>query len=273
MTFLQALILGVIQGLTEFLPISSSAHLVITPFLLNWQLPYQQVFAFDVLIQVGTLLAVIIYFWSDLYQIILAFIRALWRRKPFENQTARLGWSLILATLPAGILGLLLKDQVEAAFNSPAAASGFLFVTASLLFLAERVGKKVNTLQKLSWLDALVFGAFQALSIFPGVSRSGATISGGMLRHFQRRDAARFSFLMSIPVMLAAGVIGIIDLLKVPDLSSFLPVLLLGFLSAVIVGYLSIHWLLGFLMRRSLNAFALYCAVLGTVVLLLIYAF
>ncbi|MEJ5202142.1 MAG: undecaprenyl-diphosphate phosphatase, partial [Anaerolineales bacterium] len=232
MTFLQAFILGVIQGLTEFLPISSSAHLVITPFLLNWQLPHQQVFAFDVLIQVGTLLAVIIYFWSDLYQIILAFIRALWRRKPFENQTARLGWSLILATLPAGILGLLLKDQVEAAFNSPAAASGFLFVTASLLFLAERVGKKMNTLQKLSWLDALVFGAFQALSIFPGVSRSGATISGGMLRHFQRRDAARFSFLMSIPVMLAAGVIGIIDLLKVPDLSSFLPVLLLGFISA-----------------------------------------
>lgn len=271
MTLLQALILGIVQGLTEFLPVSSSAHLVITPFLLNWKIPRQQVFAFDVLIQVGTLVAVIVYFWSDLYKILLAFLRALWKRNPFETQQARLGWYLILATLPAGILGLLLKDRVEAAFNSPTAAGSFLFITALLLFLAERVGKRLNTLQQLNWLDALVFGVFQALSIFPGISRSGSTIAGGMLRHFQRSDAARFSFLMSVPVMLAAGVIGMVDLLKVPYLSSFLPALLLGFLSAAIVGYFSIHWLLGFLMRRSLSVFAIYCIALGAVVLALAY--
>ncbi len=165
----------------------------------------------------------------------------------------------------------MLKDRVEAAFNSPTAAGSFLFVTALLLFLAERVGKRLNTLHQLNWLDTLVFGAFQALAIFPGISRSGSTIAGGMLRHYQRRDAARFSFLMSIPVMLAAGAIGMIDLLQVPDLFNFLPALLIGFLSAAIVGYLSIHWLLGFLMRRSLNGFAIYCMTLGTIVLTLTY--
>ncbi len=110
MTFLQALILGIVQGLTEFLPISSSAHLVILPFLLHWQLPQDQVFAFDVLVQLGTLVAVIVYFWNDVVQILKAFFHALWQRKPFVNQQARLGWYLILATIPAGILGLLLKD-------------------------------------------------------------------------------------------------------------------------------------------------------------------
>ncbi len=131
----------------------------------------------------------------------------------------------------------------------------------------------MNTLQKLNWLDSLIFGIFQAFAIFPGISRSGATITGGMLRHYQRSEAARFSFLMSIPVMLAAGALSVLDLRTVPNLSDFLPVLLLGFLSAAVVGYLSIHWLLGFLMHRSLNVFGIYCAALGALVLALIYVF
>src|SRR5512133_3470377 len=142
MTLLQSLILGIIQGLTEFLPISSSAHLVLIPHLLGWQIPEAQVFPFDVLVQIGTLVAVILYFWTDLWVIIRGFIKALVDRKPFEGEPARFGWYLLLATIPAGIAGILIKDQVEAAFNSPTSTALFLFVTAALLILAELIGKR-----------------------------------------------------------------------------------------------------------------------------------
>ncbi|MHB8089795.1 MAG: undecaprenyl-diphosphate phosphatase, partial [Anaerolineaceae bacterium] len=132
MTLLQSIILGIVQGLTEFLPISSSAHLVLIPELLGWQIPEVQVFPFGVLVQMGTIIAVILYFWSDLWKIIKAFVKALVDRKPFEDPNARLGWYLILATIPAGLSGMLLKDKVEAVFNDPNATAYFLFGTAAL---------------------------------------------------------------------------------------------------------------------------------------------
>jgi len=267
MTLLQSLILGIIQGLTEFLPISSSAHLVLIPHLLGWQIPEAQVFPFDVLVQIGTLVAVILYFWTDLWVIVRGFIKALVDRKPFEGEPARMGWYLLLATIPAGIAGILIKDQVEAAFNSPTATALFLFITAALLILAELIGKRTRTLSEIRWLDALWIGIFQALSLFPGISRSGSTIAGGMTRNFDRPSAARFSFLMSIPVMIGAGLVSIKDALEVPNLGDFLPVLLVGFLSALLVGYLSIHWLLKFLVKRPLYVFAVYCVVFALVVL------
>lgn len=267
MTLLQSLILGIIQGLTEFLPISSSAHLVLIPHLLGWQIPEAQVFPFDVLVQIGTLVAVILYFWTDLWIIVRGFIKALVDRKPFEGEPARMGWYLLLATIPAGIAGILIKDQVEAAFNSPTTTALFLFVTAALLILAEKIGKRTRTLSEIRWLDALWIGIFQALSLFPGISRSGSTIAGGMTRNFDRPSAARFSFLMSIPVMIGAGLVSIKDALEVPNLGEFLPVLLVGFLSALLVGYLSIHWLLKFLVKRPLYVFAVYCVVVALVVL------
>ncbi len=267
MTLLQSLILGIIQGLTEFLPISSSAHLVLIPHLLGWQIPEAQVFPFDVLVQIGTLVAVILYFWTDLWVIVRGFIKALVDRKPFEGEPARMGWYLLLATFPAGIAGILIKDQVEAAFNSPTTTALFLFVTAALLVLAEKIGKRTRTLPEIRWLDALWIGIFQAVSLFPGISRSGSTITGGMTRNFDRPSAARFSFLMSIPVMIGAGLVSIKDALEVPNLGEFLPVLLVGFLSALLVGYLSIHWLLKFLVKRSLYIFAIYCVIFALVVL------
>ncbi len=269
MTFLQSLLLGLIQGLTEFLPISSSAHLVLVPYLLGWAIPEEQIFPFDVLVQLGTLAAVIIYFWKDLWGILTAWFRALRTRKPFGDPQARLGWYLILATIPAGILALLIKKQVEAAFQSPLITAAFLFVTAALLLLAERLGKRTRAMDSLTWKDALWIGAFQAVSIFPGVSRSGSTMAGGMTRHLDRRAASRFSFLMSVPVMLAAGAASIPDLLDVPNLGSFLPMIAVGFVTAGVVGYLSIHWLLSFISKHSFKAFAIYCAALGALVLLL----
>jgi len=269
MSFLQSLILGIIQGLTEFLPVSSSAHLVLVPYILKWKIPESQVFPFDVLVQIGTLLAVIVYFRKDLWSIIRGFVQALIKRKPFETAESRMGWYLILATIPAGLAGIFLKDRVEAAFNNPRITAIFLFVTALFLLGSEFLGKQNRKLEDIGWLDALVTGFFQAFSIFPGISRSGSTITGGMLRHFERPAAAHFAFLMSIPVMLAAGIFSIPDLLDVPDLGSFLPVLIVGFVAAAIVGYLSIHWLLRFLSKKSLIYFAAYCVLLGSLVLIL----
>ena len=269
MTVLQSLILGIIQGLTEFLPISSSAHLVLVPYILNWSIPESQIFPFDVLVQLGTLAAVIAYFWRDLVTIIKAFVRGILRKKPFADPDARTGWYLVFATIPAGLAGLLLKSKVEAAFNSPKVTAIFLFFTAFLLVLAEFIGRRKRELKDLNWKDALWIGIFQAFSIFPGVSRSGSTIAGGMTRQLQRPAAARFAFLMSIPVMLAAGIFSIPDLLDVPNLGAFLPVLAVGFVAAVIVGYLSIRWLLNFLNKRSLVWFAGYCVLLAAAVLII----
>ncbi len=269
MTLIQSIILGIVQGLTEFLPISSSAHLVLIPNLLGWQIPEAQVFPFGVLVQMGTIIAVILYFWSDLWKIIKAFFKGLVDRKPFEDPNARLGWFLILATIPAVLSGMLLKSKVEAAFNDASATAYFLFGTAALLVLAETISKRTRNLMSMTWFDALWMGLFQAISIFPGISRSGSTIAGGMTRNMDRPSAARFSFLMSIPVMIGAGVVSISDVLKVPDLSSFLPKIIVGIIVALLVGYLSIHWLLGFLTKRSFYWFALYCVLFGALVLII----
>lgn len=269
MSFLQSLILGIIQGLTEFLPVSSSAHLVLVPFILNWKIPESQIFPFDVLVQLGTLLAVIIYFWQDLCSILKAFFQTLFQGKPFANAEARMGCYLILATIPAGLAGLFLKSKVEAAFNNPSTTAILLFVTAFFLLASEFFSRRNRKLDEMNWKDALWIGVFQAFSIFPGISRSGSTITGGMTRNFDRPAAARFAFLMSIPVMLAAGVFSIPDLLEVPNLGSFLPVLAVGFIAAAGIGYLSIRWLLSFLNRHSLVYFAAYCILLASTVLII----
>lgn len=263
MSILQALILGIVQGLTEFLPISSSAHLVLVPFFFGWVFPKDQAFAFDVIVQLGTLAAVIVYFWKDLWQILQGFFRGLLARKPFESLESRLGWYLILATIPAGLFGLLIKDQVEAAFGSPFATGLFLLATAGLLIAGELLGKKTRNLESFGWLDALVMGLGQAAAVFPGISRSGATISTGMLRGLDRPSAARFSFLMAVPVMLAAGGLSVLDLLDMQGLGDFLLPLGVGFLAAGVVGFLSIHLLLKLISRTSFIGFALYCIALS----------
>jgi undecaprenyl-diphosphatase len=271
MTLLQSIILGIIQGLTEFLPISSSAHLVIAPYLLNWQIPAQDAFIFDVLVQLGTLLAVIVYFRKDLLTILVSVFRGLFSRhpwKPFSDQNARLGWYLVLATIPAVIAGFLFRDLVERAFSSPLAASLLLVGTAALLVTAELVGKRSRQIESITWLDALLVGLFQVISLLPGISRSGSTISGGMIRNLDRPSAARFSFLMSVPVMIGAGLVAIVDLIKLPNYTGQIPTLIAGFVTAALVGYLTIRWLLSYLSKRSLYIFAAYSLVVPAVVVI-----
>lgn len=268
MTIFQAFILGIVQGLTEFLPVSSSGHLVLIPYWLGWQLQADQAFIFDVLVQMGTLVAVFVYFWQDVVGIVRAILVGLWQRKPFDEPYARLGWQVVLATIPAGLGGLLIKDLVEQAFGSTGATGVFLLITAVLLVVAERVGKRTRAMEQLTWGDAFWIGCFQLLAVFPGVSRSGSTIAGGVTRNLERLAAARFSFLMSIPIMLAAGGLSLLDLLKMPGFGAFWPQIVVGFVTSAVVGYLSIRWLLGYLAKRPLYVFAGYVAVVGVVTLI-----
>lgn len=267
MTLLQAIVLGIVQGLTEFLPISSSAHLVLVPYLLNWSIPEEPAFIFDVLVQVATLVAVIVYFWKDLVVILRAWLQGLAQRRPFTDAASRMGWYILLATLPAGLIGLALKDLVEQAFASPVAVAGFLLLTAALLVIAERAGKRNRAMGALNWVDALWIGFGQALAIFPGISRSAATISAGMTRDLERPAAARFAFLISIPIMLAAGLAAGLDLLQVDGFATLLPVFIPGFIASALTGYLSIRWLLSYLTRHSLYGFAIYCTAIALLTL------
>jgi undecaprenyl-diphosphatase len=264
MTLFQSLLLGIIEGLTEFIPVSSTAHMLIVQKLLN--IPASDaMFAFLILVQIGPLLALIFYFWKDLLSLIIAFFA-----KPFSAEENKLVWYIIIATIPALLAGLLLKHVVEGLFATPLLEASIRLLTAAvLLTLAEYFGKRTRNLESMTWLDALVIGLFQILAVFPGASRSGSTISGGMLRGFDRPAAARFAFLMAIPVMLAASGYESLDVLKMQNLSSFLLPLVVGFIIAAIVGWLAIKWLLNYLNKNSLYVFAAYCAIVGVIVFFL----
>jgi undecaprenyl-diphosphatase len=269
MSLFQAIVLGIVQGLTEFIPISSSAHLVLVPWILGWEFEPEPAFIFNVLVQLGTLAGVIAYFRRDLVSLVRAAMRGLASGRPLADPVSRLAWLIALASLPAAAAGVLIKDLVESAFGSPVAVCAFLVVTAALLWVGERIGQRQRLLDALTPLDAIWVGIGQAFALFPGISRSGATITAGLLRHLRRPDAARLSFLMSVPVMLGAGAIALLDLASIPTSSSLLPPLAAGFASAAVVGYFSIHWLLGYLARRPLGPFALYCFLVGVAGLLL----
>ena len=264
MNLLHALLLGIIEGLTEFVPVSSTAHLLIAQYLLG--LPADDfAFAFNVLVQLGALLALIFYFARDWLALIKAFFAA-----PFSTPENRLAWYIIIASIPALAAGFLLRHVVEGLFKTPLLEACIRLISAAILLaLAEFFGKRLRHLDSMTWFDALIVGLFQVLAVFPGASRSGSTISGGMLRGFDRPAAARFAFLMSVPVMLAAGGYEALGVMKMPGLGSFLPGLIVGFIAAAIVGWLSIRWLLNYLNKHSLYVFAAYCAILGAIVLLI----
>jgi undecaprenyl-diphosphatase len=268
MSYFQAIILGIIQGASEFLPISSSGHLVLTPYLLGWDIAPREAFVFDVLVQVATLAAVIVFFWNDLLSIIRSVLKDLIAGHPFREFKSRLGWYLVISTIPAGFAALLLKGLFESAFSNPKFAAIFLLVTSTLLILGELIGKRIRNLESVTWIDALVIGIFQVLALFPGVSRSGSTITAGLIRNLDRESSARYSFLMAVPVMLAAGVMAGYDLLKSPLLLANLPVYLSGFITAAIVGYFAIRWFIGYLSRQSLYVFSIYCGIVGIVFLI-----
>lgn len=267
MNLLQALVLGVVQGITEFLPISSTAHLILVPRLLGWTLDPESIFVFDVLLQLGTVLSVVIYFRKDL----LAILKAVWiglaSRQPLATSEARLGWWIVVATAPAAVIGLPLKPYFESLHHMPVVVAVILMAAALLIFVSERLGRRNRALSELRWIDALLIGCSQALALFPGVSRSAATICGGLVRGLERGAAARFSFLMSVPALTAASVVALKDLLELPGYERHLPPLLVGTVVALFVGLASIHWLLSWLARHPMYAFGWYRLIAGAVFL------
>ena len=264
MTIIHAFLLGIIQGLTEFIPVSSTAHLLIGQKLLGVPADDATV-SFLVIVQLGTIVSLIIFYGKDLLHLVTAFFA-----RPFSTQENKLAWYIIIATIPALVAGYLLKDAIETLLKQPMLeASIRLFLAAILLTLAESLTRKNRSLESMTWLDALIVGLFQVIAVFPGASRSGSTIAGGMFRSFDRPSAARFAFLMSVPVMLAAGGFETLDVLKMPDLGQFISLLAVGFITAAIVGWFTIKWLIDYLSKHSLYVFAAYCAVIGTIVFFL----
>ena len=264
MNLFQALILGIVQGATEFLPVSSSGHLVLVPWLLGWQEPG---LTFDAVVHWGTALAVIFYFWREWLALIQAVFQAISQRS-IANPKARLTLLIIVGTVPAASLGYLLENFFEQMFSQPAAAAAFLLVTAALLSVAEWLGRREHDLEQMTWLDALLIGLGQALAIFPGISRSGTTIAAGLARKLKREAAARFSFLLATPIILGAGAFKLLDLIQAGDLSGQIPTLIVGFAGAGVVGFGCIHFLLRYLQHRRLYPFAIYCAAAGSLCLI-----
>lgn len=258
----QAFILGLVQGLGEFLPISSSAHLVVTPWLFGWKDPG---LGFDVALHWGTLLAVVVYFRTDIWLLAKGFWHSLLpsTRNFSGNIYQKLSWLIIFASIPAALIGKLLEAQAEAAFRSPLLIAVTMAGFGLILAAADAYGKKSKNLDHIRPLDAVLIGLSQAAALVPGVSRSGSTMTAGLSLGFKRADAARFSFLMAIPITFGAG------LLKVGEfgVGVTLGELAVGFATSAIVGFLAIRFLLQLLTKRGFSVFVWYRLAFAVVVL------
>lgn len=273
----QAIVLGVVQGLTEFLPISSSGHLIIFPWLLDWETPG---LSFDAALHLGTLLAVLVYFRDEILRMIRAIPTALANpiglllgkvAEPTSQQAdARMGLFIVVASVPGGIAGLLLESKIDEFFHTETASTRAISVIATMLIvvglvmlLAERIGTRDRTIPGMRWLDALIIGLAQALALIPGTSRSGATISAGLFRGLTRKDAASFSFLAGVPLVAAAGFKSLYDVASEGMSSHDVSLFLAGGISAALVGFVTIWGLLQFLAKRSTMVFVVYRILFG----------
>ncbi len=277
MTLIQAIVLGVVQGLTEFLPISSSAHLWIVPAMMHWPDPGA---AFTAVIQLGTLVAVLLYFWTDIWKIGLGTARATWAGSPFSVLESRLGWMIALATLPIVVCGLAFKSYIETTLRRGEVVAGAMIVLALFLIAAEYYARwrtihhrELKGLDRVGWRDASLIGLAQALALIPGSSRSGVTITAGLFCGLNRETAARFSFLMSIPSVFAAAIYSLYkqraNLLASQDDALHLVV---ATVVSGVVGYASIAFLLGYLRRHTTWIFIVYRLALGVILLALLSA-
>ena len=261
----RALLLGLLQGLTEFLPVSSSGHLVLVPWLLGWRDPG---LTYDAIVHLGTLVAVIIYLWEDVARLIEGAWQAVLSRS-LQSASSRLALLILVSALPGAILGYALEGFFERIFGSVAAVVGFLMVTGFLIVLSERLGQGARRVKEMNVGDALLIGLAQACAIAPGISRSGATISVGLLRRLDREEATRFAFLMSIPIIVGATGYKLFSLLAEAATAVNLLPLGIGFVAAFLGGYLAIGGLLRHVRSRSLRPFAYYCWAVGVLSLLL----
>ncbi len=267
-TILQALIIGIVQGLTEFLPISSSAHLILLPKFLGWDDPFLNSAAFDVMLHLGTLAGMVFVLWPDLVRITKGGLASIRDRSIGDDPDRRLAWLLLVSVVPAAILGAGLESFFDTFFRErPLAIAGLVLIGAAALWLGERHGRRVRTLRDLRLRDAIVVGGAQALALFPGISRSGITIAAGLYLGLERPAAARFGFLIGVPVIAGAG------LWKLRSLAGgtldFQPlVLVAGVLGSAVAGFLAVTFLLRYLQDHSTAVFIAYRVVLAAVIVI-----
>ena len=268
MDILQAIIIGIVQGLTEFLPVSSSAHLVFIQNLLG----VESSLAFDTFLHLGTLIAVVWFFRWDILKMLKSWwlsigdiLQGRFRQGFYNDPYKRLAWYVILATIPVGIVGVLFEDSVDALFAGALYVPAFfLFVTGTILYLSQRMTSGNININNISKKEALFMGLGQACAILPGLSRSGTTIAAGLTIGLEKEFAAKFSFILSIPAILGAFVLQAKDIGSAMD-ANFLPVLL-GFIASIIAGYMAIKWMLDLIQKRNLDIFSYYCWLMGIIV-------
>lgn len=267
MDFLRAVVLGLLQGLTEFLPISSSAHLAIFPKFFGWDDPGA---AYTAVIQIGTEVAVVLYFWRDIWTIGSGWVRGVFSREARLAQEWRMGWFVIIGSLPIVVLGLLLQDLIDKEFRNLWVIGTTLIVLGVVLGIAERVGRKSSPIENLTMRHAILFGVAQAGALVPGVSRSGATISMGLFLGYERAAATRYAFLLAIPAVVGAGVYKLKDIGGENDYG--VGPTIVGTIVSFVVGLAVIHWLLRYVSTRSYTPFVFYRIGLGSLVLVLVGA-
>lgn len=271
MDIIRGIILGIIQGLTEFIPISSSAHLIVVPWLFGWNDENIGSLAFDVALHLGTLTAVLWFFFADWVRLIRAGIASIRERKIGANPDRRLAWLLIIGCIPGGIIGALAESRVEALFHQPNqphqpaamfAMAGVIALAGAAMLLADRLARHLRGLTSIGLRDALIIGCCQALAVFPGVSRSGATMTAGLALGLERPAAAKFSFLLSAPIIAGAGLKSLWDVLEALRggelATSSMSAFVIGMVAAAVSGYFCIRFLLQYLQRHSIAIFTYY---------------
>lgn len=267
MNYFYSILAGIIQGLTEFLPISSSGHLVLFHEFTKFTVADEV--AFDVVLHLGTMLALLIFFWKDIISLIKAFIESFYKRDS-SNLNQRLSWYLLLATIPAVIAGVLFEKQIESFFRNANSVAATLIIFGVLLWLADHYSSKIKNIFQITLKDSIIIGLAQVIALVPGVSRSGITIIAGLNQKFKRADAAKFSFLLAIPVVFGAGTKKIIDFIQENQTGlTDVNILIIGFVSATVTGYFCIKYFLKFLQSHSLKIFAYYRIALGILILII----
>ena len=265
---LQAIVLGLIQGLTEFLPISSSGHLALVPLVSTWP---DQGLAFDCVVHLGTLTAVVYYFRSDLAKMGLGFGQTLKQRNWKANRDGQMAWMIGFATIPVGIVGLALKDYIESDLRSIEVIGWASIGFGLLLLAADKMGKRERTEQAWSIKDTMIVGIAQAIALIPGTSRSGITMTAALFLGYTREAAARFSFLLSIPVIFLAGGLKVKDWIEQPNQAAGFDTLIIGYVVSAVSAYICIHYFLKFLERVGMGPFVIYRIILGGVLLWMVW--
>ena len=263
-----AIILGVIEGITEFLPISSTGHLTIAEKMLGYSISDSSITAFTAIIQSGAVLATVVYFWKDISRVLMAWIRGLFVNKYRKNSDYKYGWAIIIGSIPIAIVGILFKDEIETVLRSLWFVAIALILWSLVMWWADKKAKQNLHEEDITWRDTLAVGIAQCLALIPGVSRSGATMSAGLLRNFDRVAVTKLSFFLSIPALSAAGILQIISKHSAIGASVGWTATIIATLISFIVAYISVAWLLKFVAKHDYSVFIWYRVIVGVLLLI-----